>query len=78
MSKAFWIISTYVFLAATIISQWHIALIRDQQDVELAGWEYIGSALCDRIDERDEYIALLEEFLNAVALPPSVFEIEVD
>jgi hypothetical protein len=64
MSKFTWNILALLFCATTAISQWHLSVERQMHAQEIEGWAYITEALCDRIDERDEAIEFLIEFIE--------------
>lgn len=72
MSKKVWILCCFLLAICLGISQWHTSLIQDDHALEVEGWHYVSEALCDRIDERDEYISLLEELLQQMVTPQDI------
>ena len=69
MSKGFWIVTSVVFAAAFVVSLIHVRIQAETHFAEIDGWECVSGILCDKIDERDQYIGVLEELLKAVCSP---------
>ena len=77
MSKKVWVLCAFLLAATTGISQWHLNIERQNHALETEGWHYLSEALCDRIDERDDYIQRLEYMIQILAEPIEI-EIEID
>ena len=77
MSKKVWALCAFLLAIGVGISQWHLNIERQSHALEIEGWTYVADALCDRIDERDTYILLLENILEEMTVPPAI-EPEID
>lgn len=69
MSKFTLGLCAVLLAACTAISQWHLSIVRENHAIEVEGWHYLSGALCDRIDERDDYIQRLEYMIQELAAP---------
>jgi 23S rRNA A1618 N6-methylase RlmF len=77
MSKKVWALCAFLLAICVGISQWHLSLVQDKHALEIEGWHYVSEALCDRIDERDDYILLLEDLLKSMVTEPEIDDAEL-
>ncbi len=76
MSKTFWMISSFLFSAMVLISQWHLNTNNEIYRGEIAGWLYVTRSLAEKITREVEYSQKLEAVIRDFDLDVQITPVE--